>query len=127
MKGVYIRCTCPYVPHPDELIQWVGPSFYACHSRHIDETKGHVVEIASQTTPRLTSFPWPVEIYDITCMEFFAESMMETDSGICINNARSIPHERHPYSWRKQIAPICHYTNSVELYHPQSLQTYQFL
>lgn len=127
MKGVYIRCVCPYVPLVEELIQWVGRSFYACHSSHIDNGAGYVVEIVTETPPRMTSLPWPVDMYDITCLEFFAESIMVTDTGICIHDSVSVPHEPRSHTWRRDVGKICHFTNSVEISHPSSLQSYHYV
>lgn len=125
MKGVYIRCICPYVPLVEELIQWVGPSFYACHSAHIDG-EGYVVDIVSEEFPRMTHFPWPAEVHDITCLEFFAESIMVTETGICVRDGARIPHEPRSHSWRKDVGKICYFTNSVEISHPSSLQSYHY-
>lgn len=126
MKGVYLRCTCPYLPSVEELIQWIGPSFYACHSAHITK-EGYLVEVVTGQYPRMTALPWPFEVHDITCLEFFAESIMVTETGVCVYEGNIIQHEPRSHSWRQEAAKICYHTNSIHISHPRSLQALEFI
>lgn len=118
MKGVYIRCVCPYVPLVEELIQWIGRSFYACHSSHIDGAGGYVVEIVTETSPRMTTLPWPVDVYDITCLEFcgvhHGDRHRDLYSRRCLCPSRaSLPYVEKGcgknlslYEFRRDLSPI---------------------
>lgn len=125
MKGWYIRYICPYIPGVDEVAAWVGHSVYACYGEHFDG--GYMVEVVSPTYPRTSVFPWTTEVFEITCLEFFADAIMATGTGICLHNGKKCHHTPRTDAWRSAVAPIAYHTNVIEISHPHAFSSHQYL
>jgi hypothetical protein len=120
MKGFYIRFRCDAVPDLNQVAQYVGGTFTACH--HPDIRGGMCIEVVSMLAPQIHPSSWAdYECHEVHAPEFFADSLLEA-GGLSFAGHRQLVHaSRMPPKWRAAMGFLTHVLDDVDISHPRAV------